>query len=274
LPWPVAHPRKAAPGGVAAAGRTRRGVGGTAADGARTGAHHAQKNRLKPWRVRRWLIPPQANAAFAAALEDILAVYARPVDPRRPLVCFDEAGKDLKAHPRPPQPAAPGQLAREDSEYARAGSRNLFLSYAPHLGWRQIGVTERRTAVDFAHALRALVEIHFPDAERIVLVTDQLNTHTPAALYQAFPPADAWRILQRLEWHYTPTHGSWLNMAELELSVLARQCLDRRLPDQATLKTEVAAWVAARNAEAVTASWHFTKEEARQRLHWLYPHPQ
>lgn len=217
------------------------------------------------------MIPPRHNAAFVAAMEDILAVYARPVDPLRPLVCFDEAGKDLKAHTRPPQPAAPGQVAREDSEYARAGSRNLFLACAPHLGWRQIAVTERRTAIDFAQALRALVDQQFPAADRIVLVLDHLNTHTPAALYQAFPPAEAWRILERLEWHYTPTHGSWLNMAELEWSVLSRQCLHRRIPDQATLEREVRAWVADRNAERLTTAWHFTQEEARTRLPWLYP---
>jgi DDE superfamily endonuclease len=205
-------------------------------------------------------------------MEEVLAVYARPVDPRRPLVCFDEAGKDLKAHTRPPQSAAPGRAAREDSEYVRDGSRNLFLSYAPHLGWRQIAVTERRTAIDFAHAIRDLVDRHFPEAERIVLVLDQLNTHTPAALYQAFPAAEAWRLREKLEWHSTPTHGSWLNMAELEWSVLARQCLARRIPDAATLKAEVAAWVAARNAEGVTTAWHFTQAEARHRLPWLYPH--
>jgi DDE superfamily endonuclease len=217
------------------------------------------------------MIPPQANAAFVAAMEDVLAVYARPVDPRRPLVCFDEAGKDLKRHTRPPQHAVPGRAAREDSEYEREGCRNLFLACAPHLGWRQILVTAHRTAIDFAHALRDLVDGAFPAAERIVLVLDHLNTHTPAALYQAFPPAEAWRILARLEWHYTPTHGSWLNLAELEWSVLARQCLDRRIPDQETLETEVAAWVAARNAEQVRTAWRFTKEEARQRLPWLYP---
>lgn len=217
------------------------------------------------------MIPPTHNAAFVARMEEILAVYARPVDPRRPLVCFDEAGKDLKAHTRSPHPVRPGQAAREDSEYARAGSRNLFLACAPHLGWRQIRVTAQRTAIDFAHALRDLVDAQFPAAERIVLVLDQLNTHTPAALYQAFPPAEAWRIRDRIEWHYTPTHGSWLNLAELEWSVLARQCLARRIPDQATLEAEVAAWVAARNAERVTTSWHFTKEEARTRLAWLYP---
>jgi hypothetical protein len=217
------------------------------------------------------MIPPRANAAFVAAMEDVLAVYARPVDPTRPLVCFDEAGKDLKAHTRPPLPAAPGQVAREDSEYERAGSRNLFLSYAPHLGQRHITVTERRTAVDFAHAMRDLVDRQFPQAEMIVLVLDHLNTHIPAALYEAFPSAEAGRILQRLEGHDTPTHGSWLNMAELEWSVLTRQCLARRIPDEATLIAEVSAWVERRNAERRTTTWHFTQHDARQRLPWLYP---
>jgi hypothetical protein len=188
------------------------------------------------------LIPPKANAAFVAAMEDILAVYARPVDPARPLVCFDEAGKDLKAH--------------------------------PYLGRRHLTVTERRTALDFAYALRDLVDVQYPQAATIVLVLDRLNTHTPAALYAAFPPAEAWRILQKLEWHYTPTHGSWLNMAELEWSVLSRQCLRRRIPDQATLEAELAAWVESRNAEGITVDWQFTTEEARHRLHWLYPHPE
>jgi hypothetical protein len=216
-------------------------------------------------------------------MEDVLAVYARPVDPQRPLVCFDEAGKDLKAPPPPPPPhppgpgggagppTTPGRAGREDSHDARAGSRNLFLACAPHLGWRQIRVTAQRTARDFAHALRTLVDQTFPAAARIVLVTDNLNTHRPAALYQAFPPAEAWRILERIEWHYTPTHGSWRNMAELEWSVLSRQCLARRIPDQATLETEVAAWVEQRNAEQMRTAWHFTTDEARQRLPWLYP---
>jgi hypothetical protein len=220
------------------------------------------------------LIPPKANAAFVAAMDDILAVYARPVDPARPLVCFDEAGKDLKAHKRPPQPARPTQPAREDSEYKREGNRNLFLAYAPYLGRRHLTVTERRTALDFAYALRDLVDVQYPQAATIVLVLDRLNTHTPAALYAAFPPAEAWRILQKLEWHYTPTHGSWLNMAELEWSVLSRQCLRRRIPDQATLEAELAAWVESRNAEGITVDWQFTTEEARHRLHWLYPHPE
>ncbi len=219
------------------------------------------------------MIPPEADAAFAAAMEDLLAVYARPPDAACPLVCFDEAGKELSVHVRPPLPAHPGQPAREDTEYARVGKANLFLACAPHLGWRQITVTRQRTGVDFAHAVRDLVDGAFPTAARIVLVLDNLNTHRPASLYQAFPPAEAWRILERLEWHYTPTHGSWLNMAELELSVLARQCLDRRIPDEVTLEAEVAAWVQQRNTERLTTTWHFTKEAARTRLPWLYPCP-
>jgi hypothetical protein len=204
-------------------------------------------------------------------MEDVLAVYARPPDANRPLVCFDEARKELHDHVRPPWPAAPGRPARQDSEYARDGSANLFLACAPHLGWRDARVTERRTAVDVAHALRDLVDAQFPQAERIVLVTDQLNVHVPASLYEAFPPAEARRIADRLEWHYTPTHGSWLDMAEIELSILTRQCLDRRIPDAATLAAEVAAWVAARNAAATPITWRFTLEVARIRLAHVYP---
>jgi hypothetical protein len=204
-------------------------------------------------------------------MEDVLEVYARPVDPARPLVCFDESGKALRGHKRPPQRAVPGHPARQDSEYVRAGDANLFLACAPHLGWRDVRVTARRTAVDAAHALRALVDQAFPTAERIVLVTDNLNVHTPAALYQTFPPAEAQRIAARLEWHYTPTHGSWLNMAEIELSILTQQCLARRIPDAATLAAECAAWVAARNAAATPIVWRFTLEVARIRLAHVYP---
>jgi DDE superfamily endonuclease len=217
------------------------------------------------------VIPPGSNAAFVAAMEEILAVYARPPDPARPLVCFDECGKDLKAHTRPPQSARPGRVAREDADYVRHGSVNGFLACAPHLGWRHLTITARRTAIDFAHALRVVVDVHFPAAERIVLVLDNLNTHRPAALYQAFPPAEAWRILEKLEWHFTPKHGSWLNIAELELSVLQRQCLDRRIPDVPTLEREVRAWVQQRNAERTAVAWRFTQDEARRRLPWLYP---
>lgn len=207
-------------------------------------------------------------------MEALLAVYARPVDPRFPLVCFDESGKDLKASTRDGLPAAPGRPAREDSEYERRGSANLFLAYAPFLGWRQITATARRTAVDFAHQVRDLVDVHFPQAERITLVLDNLNTHTPAALYQAFPPEEAWRLLAKLEWVKTPTHGSWLNMAELEWSVAQRQCLARRIPTSQELQHDLDAWAEARNAERLTASWHFTQEDARRKLHWLYPNPQ
>ena len=221
--------------------------------------------------MQRWCLPPEPSGTFVAAMEDVLLVYARPPDAARPLICLDEVGKDLKKHTRPPQPAGPGRPAREDYEYARNGSANLFLWVAPHLGRRQITVTARRTAVAFAHIVRTLLEEHFPHAEGIVLVTDQLNIHSPAALYQSFPPAEARRLLERIEWHHTPTHASWLNMAELEISALQTQCLNRRLPDQATLEQETAAWVAARNAEQRTITWTFTVEEARTRLHRLYP---
>jgi hypothetical protein len=220
--------------------------------------------------VRRWCIPAEANGAFVAAMEDILDVYARPPDPHRPLMCFDEAGKELQDHARPPQPLAPGQPATIDTEYRRSGSANLCLAVAPHLGWRSIQVTERRTAHDFAHALQSLVD-HFPEAEQIVLVLDNLNTHTAGALYQAFPPAEARRIWQRCEVHSTPKHGSWLNMAELEVSVLQRQCLSRRIPTRETLEREVAAWVEPRNAAAVPIVWSFTVEDARTKLPHTYP---
>lgn len=222
---------------------------------------------------QRWVIPPQADAAFVARMEDVLRVYARPPDPARPLVCFDEAGKELRADVRSPRPPAPGRPAREDAEYDRHGSANCFLWVAPHLGRRAVTVHPQRTARDWAHAMRDVVDATFPDAEQIVLVLDNLNTHTPAALYQTFPPAEAARIWSRLDLHYTPIHGSWLNAAELELSVLARQCLARRIPDQATLAHEVAAWAAARNRAGVRITWRFTVADARSTLTHLYPVP-
>jgi hypothetical protein len=194
---------------------------------------------------------------------------ARPAS--SPLVCFDEIGKLLRTHTRPPQRAIPGHPARQDTEYGRAGDATIFLACAPHLGWRHATVTARRTAVDVAHQLRALADVHYPEAERIVLVTDQLNVHTPASLYRAFPPGEARRLADRFEWHYTPTHGSWLNLAEIELSVLARQCLARRIADPTTLAAEVAAWAAARNAAATPITWRFTLELARIRLAAVYP---
>jgi transposase len=229
---------------------------------------------LKPHLKRRFCIPPAQHAAYVAAMEDVLAVYARPAAARCPLVCFDEAGKELQDHVRAPLPVAPGRIAREDSEYRRHGSVNLFLWCAPHLGWRQVGVTERRTQQDWAEAMRTLVDEFFPQAERIVLVLDNLNTHTAGALYATFPPAEAKRIWDKLEIHYTPKHGSWLNMAELEWSALARQCLRRRIPDAATLATEVAAWAEERNAAGVRLDWRFTTAAARTKLSHLYPIPQ
>lgn len=222
----------------------------------------------------QWCIPPEQSAAFVAAMETLLAVYARPVDPARPLVCFDEAGKELHAQVRPPQPLAPGHVAREDSEYRRQGKANLFLWCAPYLGWREVAVTTQRTQQDWAEAMRRLVDEFFPEAERIVLVLDNLNTHTPGALYATFPPAEAKRIWDKLEVHYTPKHGSWLNMAELEWSILVRQCLDQRFPDRAALATEVAAWVAERNGNRARIHWTFSVTDARTKLSHLYPIPQ
>jgi transposase len=217
------------------------------------------------------VIPPRANAAFVAAMEDVLAVYHRPPDDARPVVCVDEGGKQLIGEARPPLPVRPGSPAREDSEYVRHGTANLFLAFEPLAGWRHVEVTERRANVDFAHFIRRLIDEQYPDAERVVLVLDNLSTHTPAALYQAFEPAEARRLCERLEWHYTPKHGSWLNVAEVELSVLARQCLDRRIPDRDALRREVAAWERDRNAAGVAADWQFTTADARTRLKRLYP---
>lgn len=215
--------------------------------------------------------PPRHDAGFAARMEDVLALYALPPDPKRPLVCFDETGKALRSSKRASQRAVPGHPARYDSEYEPKGTANVFLACAPHLGRRHVAVTARRTAVDVAHQLRAIADVHYPAAAVIVLVTDQLNVHAPASLYAAFPPAEARRLAERFEWHYTPTHGSWLNLAEIELSVLARQCLARRIPDADTLAAECAAWAAARNAARTLITWRFTLEVARVRLAHVYP---
>jgi hypothetical protein len=204
-------------------------------------------------------------------MEDVLEVYTRPSDPRHPQVCLDEGGLQLLADRRPPRPPHPGRPARQDYEYERRGGANLFLVTEPLAGWRQVVVTERHTAVDLALVLRRLVDEWYPDAERIVLVTDNLNVHRIASLYSAFAPAEARRIASKLEWHYTPIHGSWLNMAELELSVLARQCLARRWPDRDTLCREVDAWVRLRNAHQTGINWQFTTADARIKLKHLYP---
>jgi hypothetical protein len=204
-------------------------------------------------------------------MEDVLDVYTRSYDPARPVVCLDETSRQLLAEVRPPLPAAAGRPARHDPEYVRGGVVNLFLVTEPLRGWRQVGVSDRRTRLDWAHCVKDLVDVHYPDAERIVLVLDQLNTHSPASLYEAFPPAEAKRLADRLEVHHTPKHGSWLNMAEIELGILQRQCLDRRLADRPTLEREVAAWTADRNAATRTVDWRFTTEDARIKLTRLYP---
>jgi hypothetical protein len=204
-------------------------------------------------------------------MEDVLDVYQRPVDPTRPVVCLDETSRQVLAETRAPLPVAPGRAARHDAEYARNGVVNCFVVCEPLRGWRQVRVSERRTRLDWAACIQELVDVHYPDAARIVLVMDQLNTHSPASLYEAFPPTEAKRLADRLEIHYTPKHGSWLNMAEIELSVLARQCLDRRLDDRATIEREVAAWVTARNTAATTIDWQFTTADARIKLKRLYP---
>ena len=204
-------------------------------------------------------------------MEDVLEVYIRPYDPRFPQVCLDETSRQLLAEVTPPRPVIPGHPAQEDHEYVREGVVNLFLICEPLRGWRHITVSERRTRLDFAHCIRDLVDVHYPEAERIVLVLDHLNTHTPASLYEAFPAAEARRLADKLEIHYTPKHGSWLDMAEIELSALAGQCLDRRLPDRATLEREVRAWEEARNAASTTIDWRFTTADARIKLKHLYP---
>jgi hypothetical protein len=231
----------------------------------------SEKNDLKPWLKQQWVIPPKANAAFVANMEDVLETYAQPHDPSRPVVCVDEGGKQLIGDVREPLPVRPGSPAKRDSEYERGGMANLFMAFAPLAGWRHVTVTERKTATDFAQFLKQLSDEFAPKAEQIVLVCDNLNTHTPAALYEAFEPGEARRLAQRFEWHYTPKHGSWLNMAEMELSVLARQCLDRRIPDLAILRQEVRAWEKTRNAAVVRVNWQFTTADARVKLKKLYP---
>jgi hypothetical protein len=204
-------------------------------------------------------------------MEDVLAVYTRPYDPRHPQVCLDETSRQLLAEVTPPRPAAPGRPAREDYEYQRQGVCNVFLVCEPLRGWRHVTVSARRTRIDWAHCIKDLADVCYPDAEQIVLVQDNLNTHTPASLYEAFEPAEAKRLADRLELHYTPKHGSWLNMAEIELAALSKQCLDRRIGSIDHLRRSVAAWEADRNERMVQIKWRFTTADARIKLHQLYP---
>ena len=204
-------------------------------------------------------------------MEDVLELYAEPYDPQRPKVNFDESSKQLIAETRQPLPTRPGQPERFDYEYERGGTRNLFLFVEPQAGCRHINVTAQRTMIDFAHQMKWLVDVAYPEAEVIRVVMDNLNTHKAASLYEAFAPEEARRIIKKLEFHYTPKHGSWLNMAEIELSVLQRQCLARRIPDEATLKREIAAWEVQRNKEQATIDWRFSVTDAREKLKRLYP---
>ena len=204
-------------------------------------------------------------------MEDVLEVYQRAHDPAFPVVCVDETSKQLIAETRAPIAAKPGHPARYDHEYERNGTANLFMMFAPLEGWRHVEVTDRHTAVDYARILKDLSDTHFPEAKKIILVQDNLNTHKPASLYEAFPAEEARRLVERFEWHYTPKHGSWLDMAESELSVLSGQCLNRRIPDKQNLIEEVAAWVARRNKDHAKADWQFTTADARVKLKRLHP---
>jgi hypothetical protein len=219
----------------------------------------------------QWVLPREGNAEFVCAMEEVLEVYHRPYDAKRPVVCCDEASKQLLADVREPLPPRPGEPLRVDYEYERRGTANLFMLFEPLAGRRHVEVTARRTKGDFARLLKHLVDDLYPQAERITLVVDNLNTHRPSVLYEAFAPAEARRLVEKLEFVYTPKHASWLNIAEMELSVLARQCLDRRIPDQEALAAEVAAWEEQRNQAVVKVDWQFTTADARIKLKRLYP---
>ncbi len=219
------------------------------------------------------------SAEFVACMEDVLDLYAEPYDPKRPVVCFDETSKQLVSEKRSPIPAKAGRLERFDYEYQRNGTRNLFMTCEPLAGWRHVAVTGRRTMTDFAHQMRWLADAAYPEAEKVRVVLDNpvsstgqaLNTHRPASLYEAFEPKEARRVIQRLEFHYTPKHGSWLNMAEIEFSVFSNQCLNRRIEDEASLKREIAALETERNQVAATINWRFSTTDARHKLRRIYP---
>jgi transposase len=230
------------------------------------------ENDLKPWRKDMWCIP-QIDADYVARMEDVLDLYAEAPDPRRPVVCFDESPIQLIGEVRQPIPPKPGQIERYDCEYRRNGTANLFVILDVNRPWRKVKVTERRAAGDFAACMRELTDMHYPRAERIRVVLDNLSTHSPGALYQTFPADEARRILRRLEFHYVPKHASWLNMVEIEIGVLARQCLDRRIDSYARLAAETAAWQKRRNAERARIKWMFTTEKARAKMGRAYPKP-
>ena len=228
------------------------------------------ENHLKPWRKDMWCIP-KLDGEYVARMEDVLDLYAETPDPNRPVVCFDESPTQLIGEVRAPIPAKPGQLERYDCEYRRNGTVNLFVFLDVHRPWRRVKVTDRRTNQDFAHCMRDLVDLHYPQAPVIRVVMDNLSTHSAGALYDAFPATEARRILKRLDFHHTPKHASWLNMVEIEIGVLRSQCLDRRIDDKALLVAEIAAWEQRRNAEKAQIKWMFTTEKAREKLRKAYP---
>lgn len=228
--------------------------------------------QLKPWQEKMWCIP-KVDAEFVARMEDVLALYAEPPDERRPVVCFDETPRQLIGEERVPVRAEPGKRARYDYEYVRNGTANVFMFVDVNRPWRHAKVTDRRACIDFAECMQDLVDVHYPDAEKIRVVLDNLSAHTPSALYQRFPAAEARRILSHLEFHFTPKHASWLNMVEIEIGVMVSQCLDRRIPDKKTLVAEISNWERRRNAERAGIKWMFTIERARQKLGRSYPIP-
>jgi transposase len=228
------------------------------------------ENDLKPWQKKMWCIP-KVDAEFVARMEDVLDLYGEAPDEQRPVVCFDETPRQLIGETRVPVAVKPGKPALIDYEYVRNGTANVFMLVDRHRCWRRAKVTDRRAAGDFAECMRELVDEDYPNAERIRVVLDNLSTHTPSALYETFAPAEARRILRKIEFHYTPKHASWLNMVEIEIGVMVGQCLDRRIPDKATLISEVSAWESRRNAEGATIKWLFTVEKARKKLGRSYP---
>lgn len=228
--------------------------------------------QLKPWQEKMWCIP-KVDAEFVTRMEDVLALYAEPPDERRPVVCFDETPRQLIGEERVPVPAEPGKRRRFDYEYVRNGTANVFMFVDVNRPWRHAKVTDQRTCIDFAECMRDLVDDHYPEAERIRVVLDNLSAHSAAALYQRFEPAEARRILSRLEFHFTPKHASWLNMVEIEIGVMVRQCLHRRIAEKSTLVSEIAAWQRRRNAECARIDWMFTVERAREKLGRAYPRP-
>jgi len=255
----------------ATAGGQNGGAGACRFSIRRSGAEGVKKNELKPWQKKEWCIPPKGNAEFVCAMEDVLEVYARPYDPEYPQVCMDELSKQLIGEVRIPIPVQVGQPLKYDSEYERNGTANIFFAIEPINGRKTISVTQRRTRTDWAVFMRDLIENHYSNAKKIIFVCDNLNTHTPASFYEAFPPEEARRLLEKIEFHYTPKHGSWLNMAEIGLSVLSRQCLGRRIPDMEVLLKEIVAWEKADRKKPVKIEWRFTTPDARIKLKKLYP---